>query len=85
MVLAFERGDDEEKAFWRRCLEDLEQQDGDLDHAMALMRRHGALDDAMAEARGFGAAARAALAAFPYVPFKAALLEAVDFCLDRLY
>ena len=85
VVLAFERGDAEEKAFWRRCLEELEQQDGDLDHAMELMRRHGALDDAMAEARSFGEAARADLAVFPDGPFKAALLEAVDFCLDRLY
>jgi octaprenyl-diphosphate synthase len=85
VVLAFERGDEEERTFWRRCLEDLEQNDGDLDHAMALMRRHGALDDAMAEAKSFGEAARADLAVFPDGPIKAALLEAVDFCLDRLY
>ena len=85
VVLAFQRGDEEEQAFWRRCLEDLEQNDGDLDHAMALMRRHGALDDAMAEAKSYGEAARADLAVFPDGPVRSALLEAVDFCLDRLY
>ena len=35
IVLAFARGDDEERAFWRRTLEDLEQRPGDLDHATA--------------------------------------------------
>ena len=85
VVLAFQRGTPEEQDFWRRCLEDLEQHDADLDRAMQLMRRHNALADSMTEAEGHGAQAKAELAVFPESPAKAALLEAVDFCLARLY
>lgn len=85
VVLAFQRGDAEEQAFWRRCLEDLEQDEADIGHAMELMRRHGALEDSMAEAKSYGESAKADLAVFPEGPYKASLLEAVDFCLDRLY
>ncbi|MEX0923429.1 MAG: polyprenyl synthetase family protein [Rhodovibrionaceae bacterium] len=85
VVLAFQRGDEEEQAFWRRCLEDLEQREADLGHAMELMRRHAALEDSMTEAKRHGAAAKADLAVFPDSPARATLVEAVDFCLDRLY
>ncbi|HYH17751.1 MAG TPA: polyprenyl synthetase family protein, partial [Azospirillum sp.] len=37
VVLAFRRGNDEERAFWRRAMEELEQQDGDLERAQQLM------------------------------------------------
>ncbi|HWA49302.1 MAG TPA: polyprenyl synthetase family protein, partial [Dongiaceae bacterium] len=43
VILAFRRGDEDERAFWRRTLESLNQQDGDLDRAVRLMNKHGAL------------------------------------------
>ena len=33
VLLAFARGGETERAFWRRTLEDLEQREGDLEHA----------------------------------------------------
>jgi len=83
VVLAFGRGNEEERAFWRRTLEDLEQHDGDLDHAIDLLRKHGALAETMERARSYGAAARAALAPFRDCPEKRALDEVIDFCLER--
>ena len=47
VVLAFRRGDAEEQAFWRRTVEDLEQEDGDLARATSLMDGHGALSDTL--------------------------------------
>ena len=44
VVLAFERGDAEERAFWRRCVEQLEQRDEDLNQALGLMDKHRALE-----------------------------------------
>ena len=38
ILLALARGDEEERAFWRRTLEDMEQRPGDLEHAMQLVR-----------------------------------------------
>src|SRR5689334_23970546 len=40
MVLAFRRGSDSERDFWRRTLERSEMTDNDLDHAIGLMVKH---------------------------------------------
>ena len=85
VILALRRGDGEERAFWRRCLEDREQTDADLERAIGLMVRHKALDDSMALARRYGADARAALARFPDSPIRREFLELVDFCVERAY
>jgi octaprenyl-diphosphate synthase len=85
VVLSFRRGSDEERAFWRRTLERGEIADGDLDQALAIMRRHRALDDTIERARHYGAMARDALALFPEGPMKRALLDTVEFCIARAH
>lgn len=85
IILAFRRGDDEEREFWRRTVERLEQQDGDLEHAFHLMEKHGTLDDTIARAREYGDLAVAALDAFPDSPLKQAMADVVDFCIERAY
>jgi octaprenyl-diphosphate synthase len=85
VILAYRRGDEAERGFWRRCLEDLEQDAADLARAQALMERHNALADSMARARRYGADAREALAAFPDSPVKRELIDVVDFCVERAY
>jgi len=85
VIVAFARANDEEKAFWRRTLEDLDQRDGDLDKALELMGRHGALDEAMARARGFAENARQALQPFADGPEKTALSGLAEFCVERVY
>ena len=84
VVLSFRRGDQEERAFWRRTIEDGIVREGDLEQAIAIMRRHRALEDAIDRARHYGAMARDALALFPNSPGKAALLGTVDFCIARI-
>ena len=85
VVLAFRRGDAEERAFWNRCLQDLEQEDKDLDHAMDLMARHDSLNDSINRARHFADVARDALGIFPDSEVKTVFLDIIDFCLDRAY
>ncbi len=85
VLLAFARGDDAERAFWRRCLERLEQRDGDLDRALGLMQNHNALADTIDRAWHYGAEARARLALFPDGAYRTALAELVDFCVERAY
>ncbi len=85
VVLAFQRASEVEKAFWRRCLEAQDHREGDLEHAIALMERHGTLDDSMAKARDFALSARAALGRFADGPAKSALCEVADFCVERAY
>ena len=85
VILAFRRGSDEERKFWRRTLEELEQNDGDLDHAIKLMNKHGALADTVERARHYGAIARDAMGIFEDSPEKSALTDAIDFCINRAY
>ena len=85
VVLAFRRGDDAEKLFWRRALEQLDQRDGDLEYAIELMQAHNALSDTLVRARGYAQTARAALDVFPQGPHHTALADVVEFCVERAY
>ena len=53
VVLAWRRGSAEERDFWRRTLEKLEQTDGDLEKAIGLMEKRGALHDTVERARHY--------------------------------
>jgi len=83
VILAYRRGSDEERVFWNRALEEMEQGEGDLDKAIGLMNQHGALRDTVERARHYGAIARDALGLFPEGEEKTALLDVVDFVIDR--
>jgi octaprenyl-diphosphate synthase len=83
VVLCYRRGNHTERAFWQRTLQDGDIGDDDLAEAMHLIQKHSALSDTMERARHYGAIARDALAIFPDGEAKAALLDAVAFCVDR--
>ncbi len=85
MILAFRRGTEEERTFWRRCLEDLEQTDSDLEHAIKLMEKHAALSDSVDRARHYGAIARDSLGIFKDCAEKRALINIIDFCIQRVH
>ena len=85
VVLSFRRGNTEERQFWKRALEDGQQAEGDLAHAQKLIERHRAIEDTIDRATHYGDIARDALAIFPDGEWKAALLEAVDFCISRAH
>lgn len=85
VVLAIQRGDAAERAFWQRCMEEQDQREGDLEQAIDYLQRHDALADAMGRARDYGNSAREALDGFAEGPAKAALLQVVEFCVDREY
>jgi octaprenyl-diphosphate synthase len=85
VVLAFRRGSDAEREFWRRTLERGETAEADLDHAIGLMAKHRAIEDTIGRAHHYGAIARDALALFPDSKMKSALAETVDFCIARTH
>lgn len=85
IILAFRRGNEEERIFWRRTIEELDQKDGDLEHAMALMAKHSTLTDGLDRARYYGAVAKDALGLFPESDVKETLADLIDFCIERGY
>ncbi len=86
VLLAFARGDDAAKDFWRRCIEDEDQRDGDLARALEMMQATGALADSATAARARALDAKAALQGFDGDPtFRQTLADVADFCVERAY
>lgn len=85
VILAFRRGTDEERTFWRRCLEDLEQTDDDLSHALQLMEKYKTIETTLERARHYAERANDALAIFPESDLRDALMAAATFSVDRAY
>jgi octaprenyl-diphosphate synthase len=85
VVLAIARSDAQELAFWRRTIENLEQDDGDLQTAIGHLVTRGALAESLDRAHAFAESALDALDRFPDGPEKHALAEVVRFCVHRAY
>ena len=84
VILAYQRGDDGEKAFWRAAIENGESDDANLEKARLLIEKHHAMDDSISRALAYGDAARDAIAPLPMTPARHALEEVVDFCIARI-
>jgi octaprenyl-diphosphate synthase len=85
VILAYARGSDEDRAFWRDAMEGRRASDEDLAHATRLLHSTGAIDDTIARARHYGGRAIDALGRFCPSKAKAALTEAVEFAISRAY
>ena len=84
VIRAVARADATERAFWVRTIEKGDQRDGDLEQAMALLRRHGTLEETRAEAMGWSARARDALAVLPDHPLRDMMADLADYVVARL-
>ena len=85
VVLSFRRGNEKERSFWKRVMEQGEQTADDLTYATKLMKRHNALGDTVERARHYGSIAVDALAIFPDSEWKEAMIDAVAFCISRAH
>jgi octaprenyl-diphosphate synthase len=85
VILAYQRGNAEEQAFWQRTVGQGEAGDDDLQHAIALMKRHKTIDTTFERARHYGATAREALGLFPASAAKQAMLDVVAFSIIRAH
>ena len=83
VVLALQRAA-ADRTFLIAALEGGEADDAAFARALEIMQRHDAITDTIAEARKFGQRAREALAVFAESAARAALSEAVDFCIQRV-
>lgn len=84
-ILAYRRGSEDDRAFWKRTLSDLDQQDDDLEKAIMLMTDQGTLADTIGRAQHYGSVAKDAVGIFPDGELRQALVGVVDFCVNRAY
>jgi len=84
VIKAVARADAEERAFWSRTIEKGRQEDGDLDHALALLDKHGTLKATQAEAIRWADKAKSALAALPDHDVRDMLNDLSDYVVSRI-
>ncbi|CAG0909564.1 unnamed protein product, partial [Cyprideis torosa] len=84
LIKAVARADKTERAFWQRTIERGDQQDGDLEHAIDLMTKHGALEDTRCEALGWAAKAKQAMQRLPQSELRDLLIALSDYVVARI-
>jgi octaprenyl-diphosphate synthase len=85
VILAYARGGEADREFWRSAIRGDRISDADLAQAIELMNSTDALSDTIQRARHYGRRAIDALGNFPASKAKSALTEAVEFAIARAY
>ncbi|WP_374942073.1 polyprenyl synthetase family protein [Sphingomonas sp.] len=85
VILAYARGDAEDRKFWKDAVEGRRDSDEDFAHAIHLVQRTRAVDDTLARARHYGQRAIDAIGGFAGGKAKDAMVEAVEFAVARAY
>jgi octaprenyl-diphosphate synthase len=86
-ILAWQKADDTERAFWQRTLGAAQFADGDLEIAQGLLEKHGAIAASLTAAREYAASASATIVAHcgtgPAASIGSALADAAAFAAAR--
>jgi octaprenyl-diphosphate synthase len=85
VILAYARGNAEERRFWQDAIAGFSNSDEDLAHAVELINRHDAVSATRDRARHFAQRAIDAIAGFPASEARAAMAEAAEFAVARRY
>ena len=85
VILSYRRGTAEERAFWNRTIAEGKIEDGDVEHAIDLMKKHKAIEATLERARTYGGIARDALGVFAAGPERQAMQEVITFCVNRAH
>lgn len=84
LIKAYAKADAEEQAFWKRVIEKGDQRDGDLEHALALLNKHGALEATRVEALAWAAKAKTAMEQLPAGEMRDLLIDLNDYVVARV-
>ena len=85
VIYAYAKATEDEQLFWQRVINQLDQQEGDLEHALELMIKHKAIDQSIEAASHYIDKAKDSLSLFADSRAKTTLLDLLDFSLNRLY
>jgi octaprenyl-diphosphate synthase len=85
VILAYARGDQAERAFWRDAILGHRNSEDDLARAIALINEHDAVSATRDRARHFAQRAIDAIAGFPASEARSAMVEAAEFAVARRY
>jgi octaprenyl-diphosphate synthase len=83
VILAYARGSEDERKFWKDAILGHRTSDADLTYAIGLISRHNAVEDTRERARHFANRAIDAISIFPDGKARAAMAEAAQFAVAR--
>ncbi len=84
VIKAVAQADEQERAFWSRVIEKGKQSEGDLEHALVLLKAHGALEQTQADAVLWAQKAKSAIAQLPDHPVRQMLSDLADYVVARV-
>lgn len=84
VIKAVAKADEEERAFWSRTIEKGKQEDGDLETAIELLKKHNALQETRNDALAYIATAKSAMAGLPDHPIREMLSGLADYVVARI-
>ncbi|EYD72045.1 polyprenyl synthetase family protein [Limimaricola hongkongensis] len=84
VIRAVARADADERAFWARCIGRGRVEEGDLDHAQALLARHGTLESTRRTALDWAGRARDSLRDLPDHDLREMLEDLADYVVERI-
>ncbi|WP_295534863.1 polyprenyl synthetase family protein [uncultured Thioclava sp.] len=84
VIKAVAKATPEERAFWMRVIDKGDQHEGDLEHALELMKAHGSLEETRQAAIGWADRGRARLAILPAGDLRDMLDDLADYVVARL-
>ncbi|HEX7751079.1 MAG TPA: polyprenyl synthetase family protein [Novosphingobium sp.] len=85
VILAYARGDAEERRFWQDAIAGFATTDADLAHAIGLINRHDTVSATRDRSRHFAQRAIDAIAGFPPSEARSAMAEAAEFAVARRF
>ncbi len=78
------KADEAERSFWVRTIEKGKQEDGDLEQALEILKRHGALEETRVEALKWAETAKSQLDLLPSHDIRDMLSDITDYVVARI-
>ena len=85
VILAYAQGDEAQRQFWRRTIDEGDCRAGDFERAVEILVKSGALAETLRRARALGDEAVAALSGFPDTEARQALVDVAAFSGERSF
>ncbi|AQS87258.1 decaprenyl diphosphate synthase [Neoasaia chiangmaiensis NBRC 101099] len=85
VLAAYQAADEEGRAFWQRVIEEGEQTDADLPHALDLIAKTDSINITLARAKRYAEDAVAALSVFPDTPVRKLLIDTAFYTVNRVH
>ena len=83
VILAYLRSDPQEKKYWKRTIQNLDQQENDFEKALRIINKYNCIEDTVKRAQHFANIAKDSLGIFNHTKYKEILINLTDSSLTR--